>query len=160
MQIEHELGEKELPNVYNTAAVARKLAEALVETYQLVLQTQLCRWNVTGPLFYSVREMTEVHVTDMFAASDVLAERIRTLDRPAKIDPALLFGQLVGSQRAEMTAIQMVECLVLDHNRLAARLRALVETAECAGDPVTADLAAARGAFHEKAAWTLGATAK
>ncbi|AZQ68685.1 DNA starvation/stationary phase protection protein [Silicimonas algicola] len=160
MRIDHELGEKELPNVYNTAAVARKLAEALVETYQLVLESQLCRWNVTGSLFYSVRRMTEVHVTDMFAAVDAMAERIRTLDHPAHIGSAALFGQMVGSQHTEVTAIEMVESLVFSHNRLAARLRALVETAECAGDPVTADLAAARGAFHERAAWMLGATAK
>ena len=159
MPIQDEVASTEPPYVYDTAAVANKLAEVLGDTYQLVLKTQLCHWNVTGPLFYSVREMTEAHYTDMFAASDALAERIRALDRPAQIDPAVLFGQLVGSQRAEMTAIQMVECLVLDHKRLAARLRALVETAECAGDPVTADLATARGTFHERAAWMLGATA-
>lgn len=38
-------------------------------------------------------------------------------------------------------------------------MRALVETAEAAKDPVTADLATERAAFHEKAAWMLRATA-
>jgi starvation-inducible DNA-binding protein len=46
----------------------------------------------------------------------------------------------------------MIGDLVHDHHQLATCLRELVETAEHARDPATADLATERVAFHEKAA--------
>ncbi|TMV37547.1 DNA starvation/stationary phase protection protein, partial [Thioclava sp. BHET1] len=57
-------------------------------------------------------------------------------------------------------AVTMVKDLAKDHESVAKRLHALTETAEAEKDPVTADLANARSAFHEKAAWMLRATAK
>lgn len=52
----------------------------------------------------------------------------------------------------------MVEELAKDHERVAHRLHALIKLASDV-DPVTEDLAVARSAFHEKAAWMLRALA-
>ena len=145
-------------DIKNTASVAQALTEGLTDTYRLVLKSHTYHWNVTGPLFYSVHEMTEAHYTDMFAAADVLAERIRALGEPALVSPnGLAAGPDGQDLKADLTADAMVKDLQSDHERLAGKMRALVETAEAAEDPATADLATERAAFHEKAAWMLRA---
>lgn len=141
-------------------SVAEALAEVLTDTYRLVLKSHTYHWNVTGPLFYSLHEMTEAQYTDMFAAADVLAERIRALGELALVNLSnLTAGPGRQNPDASLSAEDMAFDLQADHATLAERMRALVLTAEGAGDPVTADLATERAAFHEKAAWMLRATA-
>jgi starvation-inducible DNA-binding protein len=145
-----------MSHISNIASVTDALTEVLADTYRLVLKSHIYHWNVTGPLFVPLHDMTEEHYTDMFTAADVLAERIRALGKPATISPARL-GQKGAD--ASLAADAMIRDLLSDHENLAARLRALVGTAEAADDPVTADLATARADFHEKAAWMLRAMA-
>jgi starvation-inducible DNA-binding protein len=66
----------------------------------------------------------------------------------------------VNDPEALPSAGDMCNDLADDHERLAHRLHALVELAGERNDPVTDDLATARSAFHEKAAWMLRAIAK
>ena len=142
-------------NISNIASVTDALTEVLAGTYRLVLKSHIYHWNVTGPLFVSLHDMTEAHYSDMFTAADVLAERIRALGKPALVSLAT-DGQEAD---ASLAADGMIKDLLSDHENLAARMRALVGTAEAADDPVTADLATARADFHEKAAWMLRALA-
>ena len=145
-------------NISNIASVTDALTEVLADTYRLVLKSQIYHWNVTGPLFVSLHDMTEEHYSDMFTAADVLAERIRALGKPALVSLANLAAN--GQEAdASLAADGMINDLLSDHENLAARMRALVGTAEAADDPVTADLATARSDFHEKAAWMLRALA-
>jgi len=104
--------------------------------------------------------MIEAQYSDMFAAADMLAERIRALCKPALVSLAgLTAGQGGQDPDVSLSAEDMVRDLQEDHETLAQRMRALVLTAEAAGDPVTADLATERATFREKAAWMLRATA-
>ncbi len=144
--------------ISNVGSVAEALSEVLAATYRLVLKSHIYHWNVTGLLFVSIHDMTEEHYTDMFTAADVLAERIRALGKPALISPAdLAAGPDAQDPDTSLSAQDMVKDLLSDHEKLAARMRALVGTAEAADDPVTADLATARADFHEKSAWMLRA---
>lgn len=146
-----------MAKVSNVTDVTDALVEVLTDTYRLIQKTHIYHWNVTGPLFYSVHKMTETQYTDMFAASDVLAERIRALGKPAVVrDPGTTSSK---DADASLTAEAMVKDLQADNESLARKMRALVDTAEAAEDPVTADLATERAAFHEKTAWMLRATA-
>lgn len=139
------------PGARNTAPVVEALAGVLNDTYQLVIKSHIYHWNVTGPMFFDIHNVTEEHYTDMFAAADVIAERIRALGKPASLN---LAGQ--GKAPGEtLTAAEMLGDLLSDHENLVRRLHALVEVAEAEKDPVTADLATERSAFHEKAAWIL-----
>ncbi|WP_339823102.1 DNA starvation/stationary phase protection protein [Sulfitobacter dubius] len=148
------------PAISNVASVADALSEALTATYRLVMKSHLYHWNVTGPHFLTVHELTETQYTDMFAAADQLAERIRALGKLAVINPSDLGGGAEGRDAdVSLSAEEMLRDLLSDHERLAARMRALVGTAEAAEDPVTADLATTRADFHEKASWMLRATA-
>ncbi|RKF13551.1 DNA starvation/stationary phase protection protein [Roseovarius spongiae] len=155
-----QINENTEPRISNIGSVAEALSEVLAGTYRLVLKSHIYHWNVTGPLFVSIHDMTEEHYTDMFTAADVLAERIRALGKPALISPAdLTAGPDARDADASLSAEDMVKDLLSDHEKLAARMRALVETAEAADDPVTADLATSRADFHEKSAWMLRAIA-
>ena len=146
-----------MANISNVASVTEGLSQVLTDTYRLIQKTHIYHWNVTGPLFYAVHKMTEEQYTDMFAASDVFAERIRALGELAVVGSA---GPGSAAEAdASLTAQEMVKDLQADNEELARRMRALVETAEASEDPATADLATERAAFHEKTAWMLRATA-
>ena len=140
--------------------IADGLAEILADTYRLTFKTHVYHWNVEGPMFHSIHVLTESQYTEMFAAADVIAERIRALGYLTPQAFSELADESALKDRAKMpNAIAMVKDLCSDHERVAKRLHKLIETAEAGSDPVTADLATARSAFHEKAAWMLRASA-
>ena len=147
--------------VRDTKKIAGGLAEVLADTYRLIFKTHACHWNVEGPMFYSIHNLTEAQYEEMFGAADELAERIRALGHlaPAKLSE-IVSTSVVSDLETATSAAHMVEDLAEDHERVASRLHDLIELAEDGNDPVTADLATARSAFHEKAAWMLKATAK
>lgn len=137
------------------------LKEVLADTYRLVFKSHAYHWNVEGPLFFSLHNLTEGQYTDMFAAADVLAERIRALGQLAPMTMVEITGNSVIKDLDMLpSAQQMVDDLAQDHATVARRFHKLIETATKNDDPVTADLATSRSAFHEKAAWMLRATAK
>lgn len=137
--------------IRNAKPVAEALADVLNDTYALVIKTHTYHWNVTGPLFFAVHNLTEEQYNDMFAAADVIAERIRALGKMASVN----VSDTAKSAEEAPTADEMVNDLLSDHEKLAERMHALVETAESENDPATADLATERAAFHEKTAWML-----
>ncbi|WP_299141271.1 DNA starvation/stationary phase protection protein [uncultured Tateyamaria sp.] len=147
--------------VRDTAAIAEGLADVLADTYRLVFKSHAYHWNVEGPLFYSVHNLTEEHYANMFGAADDLAERIRALGHLAPTSMADIVGRSrIDDRHGPSSTEDMVLDLAADHERLAHRLHALIEMVEGRKDPVTEDMATERSAFHEKAAWMLRALAK
>lgn len=139
-----------MTTAHNTK-VAESLAEVLNDTYALVIKSHTYHWNVTGPLFNAVHTLTEEQYTDMFAAADVIAERIRALGKLAAVNVI----DTDKSASGDLDGVAMLKDLVADHEKLAARMSALVKLAEDENDAVSADLATERAGFHEKAAWML-----
>ncbi|MBY8974384.1 DNA starvation/stationary phase protection protein [Rhodobacteraceae bacterium NNCM2] len=138
--------------------IAEGLAQVLADTYQLVIKTHAYHWNVVGPLFYSVHNLTEEHYTEMFAAADEIAERMRALGALAPMNFAAMDDRSqIEAASGTPTAVEMLHDLAASHEKLGRRLQKLVEAAGGAGDPVTEDLATGRAAFHQKAAWMLRA---
>lgn len=140
-------------------SVARDLIEVLADTYTLLFKTHVYHWNVVGPLFVPIHELTETHYKNLFAAADEIAERIRSLGHPAPISFAGLVSKAVVEEEddATLTAEEMVEELALDHEKMVKRLRQAAIDADEVDDLVTADLMTQRLAFHEKAIWMLRA---
>lgn len=147
--------------VRDTEAIADSLCDVLADTYRLIFKTHAYHWNVEGPLFYSVHNLTEEQYGDMFEAADELAERIRAVGHiaPHRMK-TIMDTSVVSDPEALPSAGDMCEDLASDHERIAHRFHALVDLAGGHDDPVTDDLATARSAFHEKAAWMLRALAK
>ena len=138
--------------------IASALADVLGDTYVLILKTHVCHWNVEGPLFYSVHNLTESQYEDMFAAADVIAERIRALGRLAPSKIGEMTDRAAISETPEQpSARAMIRGLAESHAQIAQRLRRLIRIAGEGDDAVTEDLATGRAAFHEKAAWMLNA---
>ncbi|MCB4454801.1 Dps family protein [Leisingera sp. McT4-56] len=147
--------------VKDTGAIAEGLADVLADTYRLVFKTHACHWNVEGPAFYSMHKLTEEQYENMFTAADLLAERIRALGHlaPSRMDEVLNRSKIEDPD-GDLNAGQMAQDLAASHERIAHRLHALAEVAGRRRDIVTEDLATARSAFHEQAAWMLRAIAK
>lgn len=147
--------------VRDTGALASALSDVLADTYRMLFKTHAIHWNVEGPLFFSVHNLTEEQYQDLFAAADDLAERIRALGHlaPSRLDDITKRSRIEDVTEG-LSAAEMIEQLAADHEKLAHRLHALIEMAGGRKDPVTEDLATARSAFHEKAAWMLRALSK
>lgn len=137
----------------------RELEKLLADTYTLYLKTHGYHWNVTGPQFHSLHTMFETQYRDMWAAVDVIAERIRALGAMAP-QSYLQMGSVtsIDEDPEPRDAAEMVRRLAMDHETLIAVARSLASAAEAADDLATVDLATERIEAHQKMAWMLRAS--
>ena len=136
--------------------IASELVSVLADTTALMLKTQACHWNVVGPTFFSLQKLTEEQYNNLFAAADVLAERIRALGTPAPFNLRMLMEKAHLSEEKDLrTTRGMIAKLVADNETVVRNMRVVAKTADEAGDFVTTDMLAARMAYHEKAIWML-----
>jgi starvation-inducible DNA-binding protein len=139
------------------AAIAQGLSRLLADTYTLYLTTHNFHWNVTGPMFNTLHLMFMTQYTELWAAVDPVAERIRSLGHPAPGSYAQ-FSKLASVPDAPATppkALEMVRILVQGHEAVARTARNLFPVADKAGDEPTADLLTQRLTVHEQTAWML-----
>ncbi len=139
--------------------LAEKLEVILADSYILYLKTQNYHWNVTGPNFSSLHVLFEQQYTDLAAAIDEIAERIRTLGKlaPGSFKAFAALGTLTEAGE-DRDATGMVKDLYEDNLSLAKYLQKAIELAEDEGDAATAGLLTDRLTIHEKHAWMLGAS--
>lgn len=138
--------------------LASNLSGLLADTALLTFKTQAVHWNIVGPVFLGLHNLTEIQYRDMFEAVDRIAERIRALGYPAPASaaemlPLTVIEEISGTPSAEA----MIDSLADDHEKISTRLRDIVGAAEEQRDSATADLLTARLHFHEKAVWMLRA---
>ena len=139
------------------AAIAKGLSCLLADTYTLYLTTHNFHWNVTGPMFNTLHQMFMVQYTELWAAVDPVAERIRSLGHAAPGSYAQ-FSALASLPDAPATppkALEMVRILVQGHEAVARTARELFPVANEANDQPTADLLTQRLTVHEQTAWML-----
>ena len=139
------------------AAIAQGLSRLLADTYTLYLTTHNFHWNVTGPMFNTLHQMFMTQYTELWAAVDPVAERIRSLGHPAPGSYAQ-FAHLTSLPDVPSTppkALEMVRILVQGPEAVARTARSLFPEAEQAGDEPTADLLTQRLTIHEQSAWML-----
>ena len=136
--------------------IAEGLSRLLADTYTLYLKTHNFHWNVTGPMFNTLHLMFEEQYTELAAAVDEVAERIRALGFPA---PGTYkdYAKLSSIEETEgvPAANEMVQFLVDGQEAVTRTAREVFEVAEKANDQPTADLLTQRMQVHEKTAWML-----
>lgn len=139
------------------ASLVEGLRNALADAYVLYFKTQVCHWNVTGPQFVALHQLFEQQYTDLAAAIDELAERIRALgEKPvASLREIVSRATLAEASDKLVDADEMVRQLAADHKMVATNLTLVCERAEARGDQGTLDLLGARIREHEKQAWML-----
>lgn len=143
-------------NESNRTEIADGLGRVLADSYALYLKTHNFHWNVTGPMFRALHIMFEEQYTELAAAVDEIAERIRSLGA---------FAPASFSAYAELTAIKeekgvpaakdMITQLVEGHETVIKTARSLYPICDSSDDDATADLLTARIQVHEKTAWML-----
>jgi starvation-inducible DNA-binding protein len=136
--------------------VTDSLKVVLADSYALYLKTQNYHWNVEGPNFKSLHELFEMHYTDLAAAIDEIAERIRTLGEkaPGNWDSYKALTSIKnGDENA--TAETMTKELAEDQEVIAKPLGKALASAQQTEDEVTIGLVTDRLAIHQKNAWML-----
>ncbi|MGB8273961.1 MAG: Dps family protein [Alphaproteobacteria bacterium] len=139
-----------------TKEIAGGLARVLADSYALYLKTHNYHWNVEGPKFQGLHMMFEGQYTELAAAVDTIAERIRALGQYAPGS----FGQFsrlmsIKDEDTVPSADEMVRHLAKDHETVTKTIHAMLPSAQEAGDEVTVGLLVERLAVHEKTMWML-----
>lgn len=138
--------------------MSQKLSDVLAAAYSLTIKSQIYHWNVVGPLFKPIHEITEEHYNDLFAAIDVIAERIRSLGHLAPNQQKLVAAMTEENETGDKIIPQkMIEDLISSHEKIARMMREAAGDAAEASDMVTEDMLTERLAFHEQAIWMLRA---
>lgn len=143
-------------NEKDRAEISAGLSRMLADSYTLYLQTHNFHWNVTGPLFNTLHLMFEQQYTELAAAVDEIAERIRALGFPAPgtfhdYSELTRIKEVPGVPSAE----DMIRHLVTGQETVVRTAREVFPLAEKANDEPTADLLTQRMQVHEKTAWML-----
>lgn len=143
-------------NEADRKAIAEGLSHLLADTYTLYLKTHNFHWNVTGPMFQTLHLMFETQYTELAAAVDLIAERIRALGYPA---PGTYGDYAKLSSISETPGVpkakEMIRLLVEGQEAVVRTARSVFPTVENVNDEPTADLLTQRMQLHEKNAWML-----
>ena len=137
-------------------AIAAGLSRLLADSYTLYLKTHNYHWNVTGPQFNTLHQMFETQYTELAAAVDEIAERIRALGVRAPGSYAE-FSQLTSIEEGDgqESAEDMIRQLAVGQETVVRTAREAFPAADAANDEPTADLLTQRMQIHEKNAWML-----
>lgn len=145
-----------MPTTSNSQTV-ENLSGLLANSYLLYVKTHNYHWNVTGPMFSTLHNLFESQYTELAAAIDEIAERIRALGAYA---PGSLsaFSELasVKEETEHPDAKVMIRNLMEDQERVVTAAKKVIESAEAGGDVVSADLATRRIDVHQLNSWMLG----
>jgi starvation-inducible DNA-binding protein len=143
----------------SSKTMAEALGRVLANTYTLYLKTHNYHWNVTGPQFASLHTMFETQYTELAAAVDTIAERIRSLGHVAPGSYAA-FGKLSEIKEAPDSppeAMQMIRELAADNETLIKLAEKANEIADESNDVASGDMMIERMQVHAKSAWMLRA---
>jgi len=137
-------------------SIAAGLSRLLADSYTLYLKTHNYHWNVTGPQFNTLHLMFEGQYTELAAAVDQIAERIRALGIRAP-GSYLEFSELTSIQEGtgDESAEDMIRQLAIGQETVVRTAREIFPAADAAHDEPTADLLTQRMQIHEKNAWML-----
>lgn len=136
--------------------IVEGLNMVLADTFLLYYKTHTFHWNVVGDHFRSLHLMFEEQYTELWQATDVIAERARQLDGGVPINLSLL-KDCAKLQEAGQTPDQygMVEQLANDNDEIVNHIYEVLNKADDAGDQGTVDMLTLRIEAHENHAWML-----
>ena len=140
----------------NNKKVAEGLSKLLADTFLLYFKTHTFHWNVKGPLFRTLHLMFEEQYNALWTSTDIIAERIRSLDSDA---PCTLteFSKLtsIKEEKGIPKAMEMVKILAEDHAKVVKTAKETFKAAEEADDEPSQDLLIERINYHETTIWML-----
>ncbi|WP_260926849.1 Dps family protein [Novosphingobium sp. 9] len=120
-------------------ALVDSLNGLLADTLALYIKTKNFHWHVKGPQFHDLHLLFDAQAGQIFALTDVVAERVRkqggkTLTSP---DSVVSKTRIKPQDSTDLDAMAMVRELYEDNLEYVKRLREVKEAAGEAGDNAT-----------------------
>jgi len=128
-----------MPGDNTKKALIDSLNGLLADLFALYLKTKNFHWHVAGPQFHDLHLLFDTQATELFALTDVIAERVRknggrTLTSIGAVGAK---AKIADDDRDNLDALTMVGVLRDDNVTLIERIRAAKAAAGEAGDNAT-----------------------
>lgn len=138
--------------------VAQLLAGILADQHVLYIKKRNYHWNLVGGRFHTLHEHFETLYTELAAAIDETAERIRMIGHtpPGSMAEFLELASLKEVSGKLVEGDAAIQSLLEDHEACIRTLREVIEkTEDDLGDVGTADFVTELLQKHEMTAWML-----
>ena len=128
-----------MPGDNANKALIDSLNGLLADYFALYLKTKNFHWHVAGPQFHDLHLLFDAQATELFALTDVVAERVRKNHGATLTSISAVGGKtaIADDDRIGLDAMTMVRVLRDDNVTLIARIRAAKVAAGDAGDNAT-----------------------
>jgi len=121
------------------AALVASLNALLADCFALYLKTKSFHWHVAGPQFRDLHLLFDEQATEIFALTDLIAERVRKngADTLTSIGAIAKSSRIADQDKTGQGPEAMIKELKADNEALIAALRETKAAAGAAGDNAT-----------------------
>ncbi|MEW9854457.1 Dps family protein [Novosphingobium sp. M1R2S20] len=121
------------------AALIDSLNGLLADAFALYIKTKNFHWHVRGRQFHDLHLLFDTQATEVFALTDLIAERVRKQGGTTLTSPGAIAAktQIKAQDDTSIDAMAMVKELAEDNDTFIAKLREVKAAAEEAGDNAT-----------------------
>lgn len=121
------------------SALIDSLNGLLADTFALYIKTKNFHWHVRGPQFHDLHLLFDTHATEIFALTDLIAERVRKLGGTTltSIGSIAAKTSVKDEDDTSLDAKAMVKQLFEDNTAYIAKLKETKAAAGDAGDNAT-----------------------
>lgn len=131
------------PRTNAQAALVDSLNALLADSFALYVKTKNFHWHVRGPQFRDLHLLFDEQAAEIFALSDLIAERVRKNGAATLTSLAALDGKsrIKGQDDSSLSAEAMISELLADNRTYIEGIRQTKAAAGDAGDNATEGLA-------------------
>jgi starvation-inducible DNA-binding protein len=146
--------------IENQAEIGQQLAVLLSDVFALYIKTKNYHWHMKGSHFRDYHLLLEEQATQLYAITDVIAERARKIGQPTvrSLEQMVQLKRLASSEATDISPEQMLTELHDDNQALAAYMRSTHTVTDEANDISTTSLLEEWVDQAEERAWFLGQT--
>ena len=144
------------------AALIDSMNGLLADLFALYVKTKNFHWHVAGPHFHDLHLLFDQQATEIFALTDIVAERVRKngADTLTSIGAIGAKSRIANQDRTDLDAMAMVRELKADNAALVAAIREAKAAATEAGDNATEGLSDDWTDQAERRVWFLDQVTK
>jgi starvation-inducible DNA-binding protein len=124
-------------------ALVESLNGLLADTFALYIKTKNFHWHVKGPNFRDLHLLFDDQATEIFALTDLIAERVRKNGAATLTSLGVIAGktQIKDQDGTNLAPEAMIKELIADNEVYLAKLRETKSAAGDAGDNATDGIA-------------------
>ena len=127
------------PNNNSTTQMVAEINALLADHFALYVKTKNFHWHVKGPRFRDLHVLFDEQAIEIRDQIDAIGERARKIggDTITSVGMIAQHTQVKDQDKVSLSAEEMIRELRDDNANMVARLKAMKETAEAAGDNAT-----------------------